>query len=99
MTLETLRLTEALIARPSITPEDGGCQALLAERLRDPMLGIRVAGYFDDRGAGRLPNLPAAQNLGELSRLADYARMGQFALEGGKVAARYLPGLRWADAA
>jgi len=46
----------------------------LAERLRDPMLGIRVAGYFDDRGAGRLPNLPAAQNLGNLSRLADYAR-------------------------
>jgi putative colanic acid biosynthesis UDP-glucose lipid carrier transferase len=46
----------------------------LAERLRDPMLGIRVAGYFDDRAAGRLPNLPAAQNLGALSRLADYAR-------------------------
>ncbi|HEV3008388.1 MAG TPA: undecaprenyl-phosphate glucose phosphotransferase [Burkholderiales bacterium] len=46
----------------------------LAERLRDPMLGIRVAGYFDDRGAGRLQNLPAAQNLGALSRLADYAR-------------------------
>ena len=46
----------------------------LAERLRDPMLGTRVAGYFDDRGAGRLQNLPAAQNLGDLSRLADFAR-------------------------
>ena len=46
----------------------------LAERLRDPMLGIRVAGYFDDRGAGRLQDLPAAQNLGTLSRLADFAR-------------------------
>jgi putative colanic acid biosynthesis UDP-glucose lipid carrier transferase len=46
----------------------------LAERLRDPMLGTRVAGYFDDRGAGRLQDLPAAQNLGSLSRLADYAR-------------------------
>jgi putative colanic acid biosynthesis UDP-glucose lipid carrier transferase len=46
----------------------------LAERLRDPMLGTRVAGYFDDRGAGRLQNLAAAQNLGALSRLADYAR-------------------------
>jgi succinyl-diaminopimelate desuccinylase len=32
--LKALRLTEALIARPSITPEDGGCQALLAERLQ-----------------------------------------------------------------
>ena len=46
----------------------------LAERLRDPMLGIRVAGYFDDRGAGRLPHLAAEQNLGAISALADYAR-------------------------
>jgi succinyl-diaminopimelate desuccinylase len=30
---ETLTLTQALIARPSITPDDAGCQALLAERL------------------------------------------------------------------
>lgn len=29
----TLALTKALIARPSITPEDAGCQRLLAERL------------------------------------------------------------------
>ncbi len=29
----TLRLTEALIARPSITPDDAGCQALIAARL------------------------------------------------------------------
>ena len=46
----------------------------LAERLRDPILGIRVAGYFDDRASGRLRDLPAAQNLGGLSALADYAR-------------------------
>jgi succinyl-diaminopimelate desuccinylase len=30
---DTLRLTEALIARPSVTPDDAGCQALLAARL------------------------------------------------------------------
>jgi len=30
----TLRLTEALIARPSVTPEDGGCQTLIADRLK-----------------------------------------------------------------
>ena len=30
----TLQLTEQLIARPSITPDDAGCQELLAERLR-----------------------------------------------------------------
>ena len=34
MSHETLRLAEALIARPSITPLDAGCQALIAERLR-----------------------------------------------------------------
>lgn len=33
MNAEALRLAEALIARPSVTPEDAGCQALLAERL------------------------------------------------------------------
>jgi succinyl-diaminopimelate desuccinylase len=31
--VNALRLTEALIARPSVTPEDQGCQSLLAERL------------------------------------------------------------------
>jgi succinyl-diaminopimelate desuccinylase len=31
--MNALRLAEALIARPSVTPQDGGCQALLAERL------------------------------------------------------------------
>ncbi len=30
----TVRLTEALIARQSVTPEDHGCQDLMAERLR-----------------------------------------------------------------
>ena len=32
--MKALRLAEALIARPSITPDDAGCQALLAERLQ-----------------------------------------------------------------
>lgn len=31
---ETLKLTKALINRKSITPEDGGCQKLIAERLK-----------------------------------------------------------------
>jgi putative colanic acid biosynthesis UDP-glucose lipid carrier transferase len=47
----------------------------LAARLAgDPLLGVRFAGYFDDRGAGRLRDLPAEENLGTLERLADYAR-------------------------
>jgi succinyl-diaminopimelate desuccinylase len=32
--MNALRLAEALIARRSVTPEDGGCQALLGERLQ-----------------------------------------------------------------
>ncbi|HEX6364190.1 MAG TPA: succinyl-diaminopimelate desuccinylase [Albitalea sp.] len=35
----TLQLTEALIARPSVTPDDAGCQTLIAERLTP--LGFR----------------------------------------------------------
>jgi putative colanic acid biosynthesis UDP-glucose lipid carrier transferase len=47
----------------------------LAIRLREePMLGLRVAGYFDDRAPGRLSNLPAGENLGALEALADYCR-------------------------
>ena len=30
----TLQLTEELIARPSVTPDDAGCQDLIAARLR-----------------------------------------------------------------
>ncbi|MCV5233415.1 hypothetical protein OFC56_40260, partial [Escherichia coli] len=33
MATETLRLVEQLVARPSVTPDDAGCQALIAERL------------------------------------------------------------------
>ena len=33
MTGAALRLAEALIARPSVTPDDAGCQTLIVERL------------------------------------------------------------------
>ena len=33
MTGQALRLAEALIARPSVTPDDAGCQELIAELL------------------------------------------------------------------
>jgi putative colanic acid biosynthesis UDP-glucose lipid carrier transferase len=47
----------------------------LAAQLRgDPMLGLSFAGFFDDRGASRLRELPPAENLGTIERLADYAR-------------------------
>ena len=47
----------------------------LAFRLREnPLLGIRFAGYFDDRAPGRLQNIIPRENLGSLGALADYAR-------------------------
>ena len=36
----TLALTRDLVARPSVTPEDAGCQALIASRLAP--LGFRT---------------------------------------------------------
>jgi putative colanic acid biosysnthesis UDP-glucose lipid carrier transferase len=47
----------------------------LALRLRDnPLLGIRFAGYFDDRAPTRLQGIAPRENLGPLSALADFAR-------------------------
>jgi len=47
----------------------------LAARLReDPLNGVHFAGFFDDRGPGRMEGVAAEENLGTLERLADYAR-------------------------
>jgi len=63
----TLRLTEELIARPSVTPLDAGCQAMIADRLRP--LGFvcetiesgpadfRVTNLWARLGAGLQPTL------------------------------------------
>lgn len=63
----TLRLTEALLARPSVTPLDEGCQQLIADRLRP--LGFacetmesgpsdfRVSNLWARRGNGKKPTL------------------------------------------
>ncbi|CCQ12154.1 N-succinyl-L,L-diaminopimelate desuccinylase [Pseudoalteromonas luteoviolacea B = ATCC 29581] len=44
MTSETLNLARALIQRPSVTPEDAGCQSLMNERLSK--LGFNVEELF-----------------------------------------------------
>jgi len=50
----------------------------LAGALRaDPLLGVRFAGYFDDRAAGRMTGVPGEENLGSLEALADYCRAHQ----------------------
>jgi succinyl-diaminopimelate desuccinylase len=63
----TLRLTEALIARPSVTPRDEGCQAMIGERLA--ALGfvcetipsgppdLRVTNLWARLGRGQQPTL------------------------------------------
>lgn len=52
---DALKLTEALIRRPSITPEDAGCQTLIAERLA--ALGFANAHMPFGEGAVATDNL------------------------------------------
>lgn len=64
---DTLRLAEALIALPSVTPDDGGCLDLLAPRLQamgfacermDSGPGsFRVSNLWARRGSGKRPTL------------------------------------------
>src|SRR2546429_7625742 len=55
----TLRLARELISRRSVTPEDGGCQELLAERLArlgfaiEPVRGGEVSNLWARRGGAR----------------------------------------------
>ena len=59
----TLRLTEALIARPSVTPRDEGCQALIAERLT--ALGFRCETLESGPAECRVTNLWARKGDGQ----------------------------------
>jgi succinyl-diaminopimelate desuccinylase len=52
---ETLRLLEALIARPSVTPVDGGCQTLIADRLSSA--GFQCEAMEFGPADGRVANL------------------------------------------
>ena len=56
----TLELTKELISRPSLTPEDSGCQALIAERLAK--IGFKIEhmrfGETDNLWARRGTNAP-----------------------------------------
>ncbi len=50
-----LELAEALIARPSVTPDDAGCQALIASRLK--VLGFELHSLPFGPEAARVDNL------------------------------------------
>ena len=55
---DTLKLTEELIARASVSPTDGGCQALMIERLEaigfevEPLRFGPVDNFWATRGSG-----------------------------------------------
>lgn len=60
--LDVLSLTKSLIACPSVTPEDAGAQALLAEVLEG--LGFECHHLPFGEGAARVPNLFARLGTG-----------------------------------
>ncbi|MDQ3026943.1 MAG: undecaprenyl-phosphate glucose phosphotransferase, partial [Pseudomonadota bacterium] len=47
----------------------------LAERIRStPFLGVEIGGFFEDRAAERLGDLPPEQVLGNVDQVADYVK-------------------------
>jgi succinyl-diaminopimelate desuccinylase len=60
--MDVLRLLEALISRPSVTPDDAGCQALIAERLS--AAGFRCEALDAGPEASRVSNLWAVHDAG-----------------------------------
>ena len=50
---ETRKLTEQLIEIPSVTPVDGGCQHLIAERLKQKGFKIEYLDFEDVSNLGR----------------------------------------------
>jgi len=70
-------LLQRVHAAPRTAVIVGACELgrTLAERLRhNPLLGIRVAGFFDDRGPDRTAKEAAGCTLGTLEQLADYVK-------------------------
>lgn len=59
---ETLRLIEALVSRPSVTPDDAGCQLLIADRLLK--IGFRCETLTSGPSEFRVTNLWARRGDG-----------------------------------
>ncbi|HET7766793.1 MAG TPA: undecaprenyl-phosphate glucose phosphotransferase [Burkholderiales bacterium] len=63
------------VQRAAVIAGEGELGRMLAGRIRSaPFLGIRVAGFFDDRSPDRLGNGEAREVLGPLSDLAGYVK-------------------------
>jgi len=63
------------VQRIAVIAGEGDLGRNLTNRIRNaPFLGIRVAGYFDDRSAERRGEARPQEVLGSLSELADYVK-------------------------
>jgi len=63
------------VQRIAVIAGDGELGRKLGERINSsPFLGVRLAGYFDDRSAARLGETGEHQVLGSLNQLADYVK-------------------------
>ncbi|AEG93195.1 succinyl-diaminopimelate desuccinylase [Ramlibacter tataouinensis] len=71
MTNKTLHLTEQLISRRSVTPEDGGCQQLLRERLQP--LGFDCETLVSGPENFRVTNMWAKRTAGRAGRTVVFA--------------------------
>jgi putative colanic acid biosynthesis UDP-glucose lipid carrier transferase len=63
------------VQRVAVIAGEGELGRELGERIRSaPLLGIRVAGYFDDRRGERLGGVEPHEVLGSLGELAEYVK-------------------------
>jgi len=61
--------------RTAIIAGAGSLGRGLARRIRaTPFLGVRIAGFFDDRSSDRLEELDPGEMLGAVDQLADYVK-------------------------
>ena len=56
MSCPVIELTQQLIRRPSLSPDDAGCQALLIERLQ--AIGFTVERRIFGHGVGKVKHWP-----------------------------------------
>jgi putative colanic acid biosynthesis UDP-glucose lipid carrier transferase len=61
--------------RVAVIAGAGGLGHQLAQRIRDtPYLGVKIAGFFDDRSAERLGDVAGDTILGSVEELAEYVK-------------------------
>ncbi|MCJ0763234.1 succinyl-diaminopimelate desuccinylase [Variovorax terrae] len=77
MSTRTLHLTEQLISRPSVTPEDAGCQQIIAQRLAP--LGFACETLASGPDSFRVVNLWAKRPGVQAGRSSDATKLIVFA--------------------